>query len=270
MPSASLASDPAASIARSMAEAVMGRIENQSSQKSSPNVIETSDNHSYMLRRMEAAAGDLIKKARLRRGLSQRALGDLVGLSQPAIKKIENGETLKSRFLANIARVLGIPLAKLDPSLEIIETKGDGAIIPRAELVGERNLPVYGSAEGGEGAMVVSTEAVEYVGRPAPLASVRDGYALIITGESMEPELWAGDLALVHPHLPPALGCTHVFEGMDENGDRLVLAKYLLKVTTKTWRVRQWNPRDGEPAEFDLDRRKWPKCHRVVGKYSRR
>ena len=41
-------------------------------------------------------------------GLTQKALGDLVGVDQSAIYKIVNGKTLKPRFLPEIAKVLGV------------------------------------------------------------------------------------------------------------------------------------------------------------------
>lgn len=61
--------------------------------------------------------GSIVKERREARGLSQRDLGDAVGISQVAIKKIESGDTAKSKHLAKIAEVLELELSSLDSSL---------------------------------------------------------------------------------------------------------------------------------------------------------
>jgi hypothetical protein len=45
--------------------------------------------------------------------------------------------------------------------------------------------------------------------------------------------------------------------------------KHLIRWTESVWHLRQWNPARGENQDFTLSRREWPKCHRVVGKYSK-
>lgn len=213
-------------------------------------------------------AGEAIRQARQRQRMSQQDLATKVGVSQPAIKKIEKGETTKSRHLPKIAQVLGLKLSEIDPSLDM-NTLAEGST-PGIELIGDRNLPVYGTAEGGEGAMVVSSDPVEYTWRPISLATVKDGYAVIISGDSMEPEYWAGDIVWLHPHQPPRAGVSYVFYRDDGAGDGLALCKHLVKITPTTWCVRQWNPRDGEPRDFELSRKEWPRAHCVVGKLNRR
>lgn len=208
--------------------------------------------------------GKTIRDRRKARGWSQADLAKAVGISQPAVKKIEDGTTKDPRKLLDIARVLQIPIADIDP------TFGSGVQVPlttpESRLVGERNLPVYAAAEGGKGAMVLSSDPVDYVRRPAPLENVRDGYGIIIVSESMVPEFRPGDTALVHPHLAPAHGEAAVFYSEDAGGEVLVTIKSLVRVTATHWHVQQWNP----PKKLTLSRKEWPKCHRVVGRYSRR
>ena len=48
------------------------------------------------------------KELREKKGLSQKALGDLVGVSQVAVMKIEQGKTLRPRNLTDFARVFGV------------------------------------------------------------------------------------------------------------------------------------------------------------------
>ena len=49
-----------------------------------------------------------LKEARLARGLTQKALGDLVGVSQAAIQKIETGKANQTTKIVEIANALGV------------------------------------------------------------------------------------------------------------------------------------------------------------------
>lgn len=204
--------------------------------------------------------GRQIRERRQERGLSQAALAEKVGTHQQTIEKIERGTVKHSRYLHAITTELDLPFPPVTPKDKSKATPSDDP-----PLVGERDLPVYGAAEGGGGALVVSNDPVDYVRRPAPLAQVKDGYGLIIVGESMVPELKPGETGLVHPHLPPIAGEPCVFYS-DDRGDQLVTVKSFVKSTTTHWHVEQWNP----PKRFTLDRKEWPRCERIVGKYSRR
>lgn len=62
--------------------------------------------------------GNIIRQAREQKGWSQKDLADRVGISQPAIRKIEGGSTVKSKHLPKIAQVLGLDLQHLDESLD--------------------------------------------------------------------------------------------------------------------------------------------------------
>jgi DNA-binding XRE family transcriptional regulator len=50
-----------------------------------------------------------MKRARGEKGLQQWALAQEVGTSQPTINEIESGRITRSRFVATISSVLGIP-----------------------------------------------------------------------------------------------------------------------------------------------------------------
>ncbi len=214
------------------------------------------------------AIGDQIRRERVARGMSQAQLAAEVGISQPAIRKIESGQTERSRYLPQICSVLGLAVTDLD-RMEL-SPMAENVVMPGLELAGAKDLPVYASAEGGEGQMIVHVDPVDWVKRPTPLANVRGSYGLIVTGDSMEPEFWSGDIALVHPHLPPTPGSSYIFYADNGSGEARAKIKHLLRVTATDWNLRQWNPPPGEQAEFLLGRKEWPKCHRVIGKYSRR
>lgn len=213
--------------------------------------------------------GEQIKRARDKRGWSQADLGRRVGISQPAIKKIEDGDTRNSRFMARIAAALDLPLGDLDPQMATGEQPSQ-AIIPAQQLVGsQRDFPIYASAEGGPGQIIVSSDPVDWVPRPVPLANVRGSYGLLVNGTSMEPEYRPGDTALINPHLPAIGDEVYIFYS-EREGEARATIKHLRRPTTEAWHVTQWNPPEGGKRDFTLLRREWQWAHRVLGKYSRR
>jgi len=216
--------------------------------------------------------GQKIRRRREELRLSQADLGRQVGVSQATIDKIEAGHTARSRYLPLIAVKLGLPLEEIDPGLAALNAAGalTGPVIPGIELVGsDRDFPIYASAEGGSGQIVVSTEAVDYMPRPSPLAHVKGAYGLYVTGESMVPEFEPGDIAMVNPHLPLVNDVTCVFYGEKEGSTRATI-KRLMRQTPDEWHVKQWNPPEGKKPQFTLPRTEWQTCHRTLGKYSRR
>ena len=126
------------------------------------------------------------------------------------------------------------------------------------------DLPVYASAEGG-GGIIITSEPIDFIRRPEPLLSVRDGYACYVIGDSMSPAYEQGDLLLVHPGRParPGDDCAFI-RGLDD-GTQEALVRRLLRSTPEKWRVRQFNP----AKDLDLDRSHWQKIQLIVGKYAR-
>ena len=135
---------------------------------------------------------------------------------------------------------------------------------PPASLFGNVDLPVFGTASGGiGGALIMTGEAVDYVVRPAPLLRVKDGYGMIVAGDSMSPQHENGSTALVNPHLPPRSGDTCVFRSHQDDGTVLASIKKLRRFTDETWYVSQFNPK----KDFQLKRSEWQVCHVTVGNY---
>ena len=127
------------------------------------------------------------------------------------------------------------------------------------------DLPIYASTEGGGGIIVVTSEPVDFVRRPEPLLSVRDGYGCYMIGETMSPAYEQGDLLLVNPGKPVRPGDDCVFVRDQADGTQHALVKRLLRSSAEKFRVRQFNP----ARDFDLDRAQWTKVQLIVGKYTR-
>jgi phage repressor protein C with HTH and peptisase S24 domain len=139
-------------------------------------------------------------------------------------------------------------------------------ITPGAELIGERDLPVFGTAQGGRGAVVLTNEAVDWVLRPDSLLRVKDGYGVIITGDSMSPEHKSGSTALVNPHIPRRSGDTCIFRNHADDGGVVMCIKELVRETDDLWFVKQHNPK----KSFTLKKSEWQVAHVTVGNYFRR
>lgn len=217
------------------------------------------------------SAAEKVREAREARGWSQSDLAKRVGVTQPAINKIETGGTLNSKFFPRIAQVLDLDLSDLIPDLNgpVANAPPAPAVIPEARLLGGRDFPIYASAMGGDGEIIRSSEPVDFMPRPAPVEHVRGAYGLIVTGTSMEPEFRSGDTAIINPHLPPQPGEAHIFYA-EVHGEAKATIKHLRRVTTEFWQVTQWNPAEGAKKDFSLSRKEWPIAHRVLGRFSRR
>jgi phage repressor protein C with HTH and peptisase S24 domain len=198
-----------------------------------------------------------IRRLRQLKDWTQEELARRAGVSQQSIEDIESGRTKRPRAIHEIAAALGTHVEVLDPERfkrSVIEK------VP-ASMYGIRDLPVFASAEGGEGSMLVSFDPIAYTDRPAPLHNVSGAYAIYIVGDSMIPAYDPGDTAWVNPHLPPSPTKDAIFYQSDGNGQSIATIKRIVRVTSSAWIVKQYNP----PMEISLDRSVWTQCHIVVG-----
>jgi len=209
--------------------------------------------------------------ARKAKNLSQSELATAAKVSQQLIASIETGQTRTTKYLPRIAAVLGVPPGQLDAewsNLPIRSSASGGSGHGPSSPANPADLPLHAAAEGGGGQIIVTSEPVDWLPRPALVANVRGAYGLYIVGESMVPEFEPGDIALVNPHLPVVPDTTCIFYGQKQDDVRATI-KRLRRKTGDTWYLKQWNPPEGMKGEFTLSRVAWPVCHRVVGKYSR-
>lgn len=185
-----------------------------------------------------------------------------MGISRGSFIKLERGERkLTEATIASAAKAFAVARsAVIEGDLQAGE--------PPAAVLGERDLKVFAAAEGGAGEMVVSTDPVELVPRPWYLKNVRDGYAVLIVGESMSPAFEPGDMAVVNPRLPPMRGKDVILVRGEEQGEFQASIKRLVSWSATHWNLMQFNPPRGQKNEFSLAKKDWPKALRVVGKYS--
>lgn len=221
---------------------------------------------------MENEIGETIRRAREANGWSQEVLAEKAGTKQQTVQRIESGQVRASRALPGIFAALGLQLPVAAQIHVSSSAQAAQPMVPGASLVGAADLPIYASVVGGsvDDAMTVTAEIIDYVKRPEPLANAKNGYGLYVIGTSMVPVYRPGDLALVHPNLPAAAGDDVIICGLTELGEHYAMIKHLVRATPTKWRLRQYNPAEGESEEFELDRAEWPVCHTVVGVYRKR
>jgi len=199
-------------------------------------------------------------------GYNPRSLSLAASLGPTAVRDIIDGRVASPRYatLQPLATLLGVGV----DYLVVGETPAAETPAPRAAGDSQtRDLPVYGAAQGGAGgSMLVSSDPIQWLGRPDPLQTVRAGYGVYVVGESMIPAYEQGDIALVHPALPPRRGSDVILTRHDPDGTQHVLIKRLVGWTEENWRVRQYNPE----REFDLPRAEWGEPRTIVGKYNAR
>jgi SOS-response transcriptional repressor LexA len=149
---------------------------------------------------------DAIKGIRLRRGLSQVDFADLLGISAGAVANWESRQNAPSnQNLGKIAEKLGVTVEFL-----LGETR-DGEAKPSA--LKEHGGPYWGTSNmapivswasaGSARAFLDQGSDVEHI---ATNCKDPNCYALIVEGDSMEPNYRRGDVLIVTPRIEPVNG----------------------------------------------------------------
>lgn len=227
----------------------------------------------YAARQVLRRQGEVIRARREEAGITQASLAEVVGTSQQTIDRIERGESRHSRFLTKVLLALGIEPNPYDHmALGRLEAppKRQPSVKPAGVQFEPSEMPIYRMVYrfGGPQELFVSDQAIDYIQRPPMLAKVEGAYGLLVLFETMSPALRDGDLALVHPHLPPRAGNEVVLlgEAADDPGDEVPVTLQVLRGSSaRSWIGQTWSDR----VDAELPRAAWPRCHVIVGKYSR-
>ena len=143
-----------------------------------------------------------------------------------------------------------------------------------------RDLPVYGTALGGEArvetaeggralkveqAELDQSEVLGYLRRPPALEGRRDVYGVYVAGASMYPRFGEGEAVFVDPKRPPMIGddvILFLVEPDEHEGDRVqsVLVKRLRRRTADWFELEQFNP----ACTFRIERTRVRAVHRIV------
>lgn len=212
-----------------------------------------------------------LRKAVKERGVNMAALSRGMGRAPSYISDFLRGKkaTLAGLESFMLEDALGLPTGSLMVGRDVSPT----APTPRSgksftqELVemGQHidEIPVFSATEAGTGEMMVSADPIEYIPRPSYLKKVREGFAVVVVGESMIPRYEPGEIVVVNPKGVLIKGKDVIVTTDREGGDFRAVIKSLQGQHADRWNLRQYNP----PKDFSLPKREWPHALRVVGRY---
>lgn len=161
-----------------------------------------------------------LKELRKKFGYSQQKLAGIMQVSQQAVGKWETGRSSPDLDAVN-------RLAQLfDVTTDYLLGNEDEASRPQIPFAGEVMIPVIGTVKAGYGALAFEDD---YGFEGANVKNPDEYFYLIVKGNSMEPRIQDGDLALVHRQSTLDDGDLGVFVYGDGEG---TLKKFIRKGNT--------------------------------------
>ncbi len=203
--------------------------------------------------------------------MTQVQLADRLSTSQPQIRRLEAGERrLTKEWAEKLAPHLGttaaelmfgdpIPAATTAPSVppaairvsSPVTSDNSGYLTaPANARLGDTlvdlqsKIPVYGQAVGGvDGEFVMNGDRLDDVFSPPSLSSVVGAYAVFVSGESMEPRYFDGEIVYVNPAKRVRRGDFVVAQiQSDEHAPRLAYVKRFVRWNSSELVLAQYNP----------------------------
>ena len=191
-------------------------------------------------RELDEMKKNRIRELRVANDVTAAQLARMLDVSGPRLRRWDRQEVspphaicqaIAERFEVSAEYVAGEDVA---PEPPMVRTRpGAGAM----------DIPLYGKAAAGEGAVAISDGPIDYIEKPTYLAGVDDCYAVMIVGESMEPRFYPGEVVIVHPYRPVRPGDYAVVQ-FEKNGELRAIVKRFAARTETGVRLSQHNPDD--------------------------
>lgn len=201
-----------------------------------------------------------LKEWRVLRGLTLEALGKLVGTDKTQISKLQKRRHLTTTWMMRLAPPLGInpddlmraPNPDTVPNIDF----------PRARQIPAESkvmLPVYAAASAGrDGETIDLDHPVDETPCPPELIGVEGACGILISGSSMEPRYFDGEIVLIDPRKPltPRKGV------LVELDARSALIKFFVRwLPDRGIEVEQFNP----AKNWKIPASEIVRVYRVVG-----
>ena len=138
---------------------------------------------------------ELLKQCRKQQGMSQAELASKLGVTQQAVGKWESGKS--SPDPSTVARIAELLNTTADYLLGLYRPVSNVSA-PEERFFGsytESLIPVIGTVKAGYGALAFEEDYGQEYARVKDPANY---FYLVVRGDSMEPRIQDGDLALVH------------------------------------------------------------------------
>lgn len=194
-------------------------------------------------------------------GLSPTEIAKRAGVAATTITRpFYKPETAGPPTLRTIAKIVAATGVSFDMGAESVSSetssttfvsssKSDVVMAPHVRVPAltdlPRDLPIRGIAacSSGDGAFQFGANPVDWARRPPAFNGVREAYALYMSGDSMEPRLFQGDLVMVHPSRPVRPGDLAIFILKDgSNEPEYSFCKVFVSDRGGVVTVRQYNP----------------------------
>ena len=184
---------------------------------------------------MKNLLGQRVRMRRKELGLSQERLGELAGLDQTVISKLERGEVQETARIASLAEALACDALWLATGRE---ARSPAVLINEVQLAGRVPLISYVAAGNWSSAVdnLSPGDAEKWVETTVPVK--RHTYALRVEGDSMEPKFPNGAILIVEPEAEARSGSYVI---MRQNGTDATF-KQLIHDGGK-WYLKPVNPR---------------------------
>lgn len=201
-----------------------------------------------------------MRKLRERSGLSIDDMAKAMGYKgASSIQRYFDAGKLKAGYLKRdfVAKVEKVLIGKGNPPItrpEIWELAGPefnfgnldaaNAVIISQNVTGGNKIPVYGSAVGGvDGEFAMNGGILYEVTAPPVLNNVSGAYAVQISGESMEPRYFDGEVVFVNPHRRVVKGDFVIAQiKVKEDGPPLAFVKRFVRHNAVELVLEQYNP----------------------------
>lgn len=201
-----------------------------------------------------------MRKLRERAALSIEQMAQEMGYANASsIQRYFDPGKLKTGYLKRdfVAKVEKALLGKGSPPItrpEIWELAGpefnfgsletSNATIVSQNVTGGNKIPVYGSAVGGiDGEFAMNGVMLYEVIAPPVLNNVFGAYAVQISGESMEPRYFDGEVVFVNPHRRVVKGDFVIAQiKIEEHGPPLAFVKRFVRHNAIELVLQQYNP----------------------------
>lgn len=130
-----------------------------------------------------------LKILRKRRGLTQTQLAHEIGLSQQAVGKWEKGRSTPDQgILQFLADFFGV-------TVDYLLGRPEASLYPYRSTSAEYQIPIIGTVKAGYNALAFQEDCGT---ESAAVKNPEEYFYLLVRGDSMEPRIVSGDLALVH------------------------------------------------------------------------
>jgi phage repressor protein C with HTH and peptisase S24 domain len=201
-------------------------------------------------------------------GMDQSSLAKALAITPSAVNQWIKADGLpKPARLKEIADVLGVSVSALVDDGHKPELRpAPPRLAPPISANLPRDLPVFGSAEGGPDGVFEPTwnngDVVDYLRRPPGLQGMKDVFALYVSGDSMSPWRESGSYIYVHQTRPAAIGgyVVALLAPAREGEPARAMVKKLLARRHGEIELQQFNP----PKTLTFKRESVLRLYRVI------